>query len=264
MVRMTTYDIMNHSMEFSENERYILNQIARSSVPVSAYELSTTMEKDYSTIHKACKKLIDLGFLETVEGFNDRNSKKNVLRFTLCGFCLFVTQSELFGSLGNGLSIHPDGGKTLGEYTKTDEHMKILKKWKYLHESIGWVYSLILKIPEKDEGFKPFLLRQFDASCYRTTKEAISPKHTYYIENESPERTNTEILEFINSKLYEEVFSGFELFIRVLMLAEYPPDLFNETINIIKKSKKGQPIIKEYLKRELVGYEISKKIDKLL
>ncbi|MCX5853418.1 MAG: hypothetical protein NTZ24_02325 [Deltaproteobacteria bacterium] len=127
MAHMITYDIMNHSIEFSENELAVINQIARSSVPVSAWKIHKTLEKDYSTIHKACKKLIDRGLLETVTGTNDKNAKKNVLRFTLCGFCLFVTQSELFRTLGHELSIHPDGGKTMGEYAKVDDHMKILK-----------------------------------------------------------------------------------------------------------------------------------------
>ena len=270
---------MNHSMVFSENDLHILNKIAISPDPITAYELSTTLEKDYSTIHKACKKLVVLRILKSDNETNDKNVPKKILTFTLYGFCRFVAQSELFFTHGCNLSIDLDTDDTPGaEYGPIDDQMKILKKWKYLHESIDWVYSLILKMPEKEPGFGPFLLSLFNGSCKRITNEAISPKYistdnkgianifpkNIYFEDESAKRTLIEFLDFIDSKLYEEVFKGFEFFIHVLMLAEYPPDLSIEVINIIKKSDKGQPIIKEYLKRELGGCETSKKFEKLL
>lgn len=283
MDNMTIYESMNHSMGFSENERHILNEIAKSADPISAYGLSKDLEKDYSTIHKACKKLIVCGILETVESSNDKTVQKNILVFTLYGFCKFVAQSELFfwrGPLliwegGFELRMKKDSKKTVLEYESFDIQTKILERWKCLHESIGWVHSLTLKIPKKNEGFKLYLLRMLNMACARLTSEVFTtdipatlvllkpPAHMtrghYTEKNESIELTLSRLVKHIDNNLYDEIFKGFEFFI-----CSNDDNMSTEAINIIKNSEKGQPKIKEYISLKMERYERLKEIDKLL
>ena len=241
---------MNHSINLSGNELDIINRIARSSNPISAYELSLATGKNYKTIHTACKKLIGAGILVSMRETNNKNAPKNVLRFTLYGFCLFIAKSELFIDTDNRLKI----------YDLADQ-LHILHQWKHLHECFGWIYSLVLKMPKHDNGHVVFILGRLHMICRQITNDAVL--RTYILsEKIYRERTNAEISEMVDSQLYRVMFSNvFGFYILSSNFFEIPLD---ELVGVIKNSEKGQPKIKEYLKSQFADYEMLKKIDQLL
>ena len=268
MESVIMYKLMIHSIRFTENELLILNKISVSPILISRYDLSNKgrdkknrLEIDVATVSKTCKKLVAEGILEEVIETNEKNVPKKVLKFSLYGFCLFVSQGKSFSfqsvRIAETIVVRRD------RETKTfDDQMNILKKWKYLHESFDWTYSFILEMVEKDAGFRDFLLIDLWERCKKVARETTSKIFYEPIPGRFIERqTFLDIAEQIDIQLYEEIFKGFE-FLNDL----YPKSqtILTEVCNIIKKSDKGRPIIKKYIEREIVRYKVLKEIDKLL
>jgi hypothetical protein len=124
-------------MQPSEIGYHIMREIALSPKPVTAYSLKDNLKKDYKTIHKTCKKLIDDGFLEETNGINIKNAQKNILKFSLYGFCFFVTKCGWF--FGRELPLI--------DYDYSSQRT-LLKNWQHLHETIAYYFTLFLKIQE--------------------------------------------------------------------------------------------------------------------
>jgi hypothetical protein len=250
-------------MNFSENELHILNVIALSSEFVTAYELRTKMAKDYSTIHKTCKKLIDECILDTITDYNDKNAPKKFLKFTLFGFCVFVTQCKWF------FDIESDGSEDIiAEYDDIYSKQKqFLKRWKHLHEAFDWYYTCYLKLFEKNKEldsnnpeseFPSLFLHKLYFICKRIIDDIYSDfkiMRTWSLERIIDDHD-------IKKQLYIETFD------QILDYDEDEPVFWgiplNEVVELIKMSNEGLPIIKEHLKRNLVIFEIMKNIDNLL
>lgn len=253
MVRMTIHELMEQSMMFSEFELHILNKVATCKTPLSAYDLSNHGDKetgkDYSTVHKACKGLIKKGILEFDTETNDNNVQKKVLKFTLYGFCQYVAERSIF------------------LYRQSIDQVSILKKWKHLHESFDWVYSLVSKKAIKDDQEKTHILAGMYFSCADVIKSVHEKK---YDEGIYRDRTLPEIFAFVDTELYGFMFQY--IFERVVPYeVKYPgsfDDMFNmpfaEAIGVINKSGKGRAILKEYFKREVKRFELRKKVYDML
>jgi hypothetical protein len=238
----------NEMQMFSENEMLILSKIAISSDSVTAYDLSITLGRDYSTIHKTCKKLIGAGVLEPSTETNDKNAPKKILRFTLWGFCLFIRETILF---------------FLDAHLTTQQQVQVLKNWNYLHESLGWIYSFVVKVP--DEREREDILYRFDFWVCRDIIDLGLSRAFDGTKCIWRQRTIPEIFELIDSQLYnvvlEELFFWFILSRGTTKLAPIPLD---EMVGIIKKSEKGESIIKSYVYGKFNECKALKKIDELL
>lgn len=258
MESMSIYDNMLHSIALSENEMQILNKIALSSPLISAYDLSdkgdktNRVEKDYSTVHKTCKKLINSGVLESVRVTNEKNVPKKVLKFTLFGFCLFVTQNELFTT-----RIF---GKDLERFPVNDiaEQTKILKNWRHLHDAINWVYILL-----KKENIDEFERASWSLiQLYNACSELIDYVHARDFHGDE---------EYFRKSVDNEFFCGVFRNLFRWMITDYCEEgvvknklSIIEIVNLIKKSERGYPVIKKFFDGELFTFEYYKRINSLL
>jgi hypothetical protein len=244
-------------MKYSENEGIILNKIATSSDPLSAYDLAESMRKDYSTIHKTCKKLIGDGILEVSTQINEKNVGRKVLKFTFYGFLVFVSQSELF--------ISP----TFSE-PDIEQIENILVRWGYLHEAIGWVHHLLLKGSNKDLKIKGEYFSQLYFSCKQILWGIRWDNGEYYRLKSQSNYLGTVIVETKPKKMFDDEFyrvifkNLFVQFAPFESISKGVPVLPIDIIDLIKNSERGYPLIKKHLKDETVKYELLKKIDRLL
>lgn len=262
---------MNHSIVFTENELLILNKIAISPIPISRYELSDKgrdkkirLEINTATISKTCKKLVATGVLEDIVRTNKKNAPKKVLKFTLYGFCAFITQSELFVYGPLRLPVGVDIKLTAREYSSTDKQIKILENWSHLHESIDWIYSIFLKTPNKQKGSKMLVLHQFNESCKSIIENTTPIEILGFPECLKRNPTIPEIIKHVDTHLDVVVFDNlFKYYIIMNDIDNFFIPL-NDALDIIKKSETGRTKIKGYLQQKFLECEEFKKIDKLL
>jgi hypothetical protein len=133
-------------MDNKTTEFRIIEQIALSPQPISAFEISKVFgENNYSHVHKVCKNLIEDCVIESENSINKRNAPKKVFRLTMRGFCLFVLHAELFKKHGWGTEYSEEELQNLNSF---------FERWKYLHAGIEIFYSLFIKYQIPEEGYK--------------------------------------------------------------------------------------------------------------
>ena len=234
---------MGHSMQLSEIGLRIMREIALSPESPTAYSLKDTLKKDYKTIHTTCKKLVEEGYLEETGDVNKKNVQKKVLRFSIYGFCYFVTKCGWF---------FPQPPIPMG-YDHMDynypSQRKFLKNWQHLHETIAYFNLLSLKFQEmkgeEDKATTDILSHRLYFACSNIVKFSEEDWEAIKERRSKPTMRDMIKIHNPNRQLYIEMF---EQLIHSSFLSDI--QLTTDDVLTFFRGSKGTEYIKLHLMME--------------